>query len=114
MTYIITFYVPKDSCEQVKQAMFVAGAGAFGRYDQCSWQVLGQGQFRPLLGSNPTVGERGALSFIEEYRVEMLCIGQYLELVLNAMKNTHPYEEVAYHVTRHIDRVEYEDHINTH
>ena len=101
MIFIITFYVPIDCCEQVKQAMFDAGAGVLGNYDQCCWQVLGEGQFRPKPGSNPAEGEVGFLSQLQEYRVEMLCQHQYVEKTIKAMKKSHPYEEVAYHVFSH-------------
>ncbi|MEH6542063.1 MAG: hypothetical protein V7748_18580, partial [Halopseudomonas sp.] len=51
--YKLCFFVPASHVEQVKQAVFAAGAGRLGNYDSCSWQVLGQGQFRPLSGSEP-------------------------------------------------------------
>lgn len=51
MSYKLCFYVPVTHIEQVKQAMFAAGAGTIGNYDCCAWQVLGVGQFRPLAGS---------------------------------------------------------------
>jgi hypothetical protein len=46
----IEFYVPETHLEQVKSAMFSAGAGRVGDYDCCAWQTLGQGQFRPQDG----------------------------------------------------------------
>ena len=104
MIFIITFYVPIDACEQVKQAMFAAGAGVLGSYDQCCWQVLGDGQFRPKAGSNPAIGNMGSLSRLKEYRVEMLCQHQYVEKTIKAMKKSHPYEEVAYHVLSHDEK----------
>lgn len=104
MIFIITFYVPIDFCEQVKQAMFTAGAGILGNYDQCCWQVLGEGQFRPRAGSTPAEGNIDVLSRLQEYRVEMLCQHQYVEKTIKAMKKAHPYEEVAYHVLSHNDK----------
>ena len=53
MTYKLCFYVPVSHVEQVKQAIFQAGAGHIGDYDCCAFQVLGHGQFRPLDGSQP-------------------------------------------------------------
>jgi hypothetical protein len=47
----IVFYIPEDQAEKVKTAVFNTGAGKIGNFDQCCWQVLGQGQFRPLSGS---------------------------------------------------------------
>lgn len=54
--YKINFYVPESHLEIVKQALFDAGAGRQGDYDQACWQCLGQGQFRPLKGANPSIG----------------------------------------------------------
>lgn len=103
MQYTITFYVPIEDCEPVKAAMFAAGAGALGNYNQCSWQVLGQGQFQALPGSNPAVGKQQMLTKLDEYRVEMLCEERHIVLVVNALKASHPYEEVAFHITESIN-----------
>lgn len=101
--YSIIFYVPENACEQVKQAMFVEGAGAIGDYDQCSWQVLGQGQFHALPSSQPFIGDQGTLTQLDEYRVEMVCESRRLHRVIKAMKIAHPYEQVAFHVTEHVN-----------
>ena len=53
--YKLCFYVPTSHVEQVKNAIFEAGAGHMGDYDACCFQTLGQGQFRPLEGSNPYI-----------------------------------------------------------
>ena len=103
MKYLISFYVPVDFCEQVKKAMFAAGAGKIGLYDSCCWQTLGQGQFRPLSGSQPAVGSQYAINYIEEYKVELICQKDCLQAVINALLDSHPYEEVAYHVIEHVD-----------
>ena len=96
----LVVFIPEDNLEEIKQAMFAAGAGKIGDYDQCCWQVLGQGQFRPLSGSNPHLGETGALETVQEYRVELVCADDRVESVLAAMKKAHPYETPAYDVVR--------------
>ncbi len=96
--YQISFYAPENACESVKQAMFAAGAGHIGNYDCCSWQCLGQGQFRPLAGSNPVLGKHDLLETVAEYKVEMVCLEATLGAAIAAMKLAHPYEEVAYQV----------------
>ncbi|HEY9036087.1 MAG TPA: NGG1p interacting factor NIF3 [Pseudomonadales bacterium] len=98
--YSITVYVPEASLEAVKQAMFAAGAGKAGGYDQACWQVLGQGQFRPLAGSRPVVGVLNALSCVSEYRLEMICEDAALDVAMTAMRAAHPYEQPAYSVVR--------------
>ncbi len=96
--YKLIVYIPESHTEAVKKAMFNAGAGRQGNYDQCSWQVKGQGQFRPLSGSQPFIGNTHTVEEVEEYRVEILCEASCLKAVINALKNAHPYEEPAYDV----------------
>ncbi len=96
----IVFYVPDEALEKVKAAMFAAGAGRLGHYDQCCWQTIGQGQFRPLPGSNPAIGSLGKLAIVDEWKVEMICATEALEKVISAMKAAHPYETPAFLVTK--------------
>jgi hypothetical protein len=96
-------YVPESHLELVKQAMFKAGAGRIGLYEECAWQTLGQGQFRPLSGSNPYVGEEGCVEVIPEYQLEMVCKDELVGQVIAAMKQAHPYEEPAYAAWRLLD-----------
>ncbi|MCG8413760.1 MAG: NGG1p interacting factor NIF3 [Pseudomonadales bacterium] len=96
----IEFYVPETHLEEVKHAMFAAGAGRVGDYDCCAWQTLGQGQYRPLAGSQPYLGEQDKVETVAEYKVEMVCLRTLADAVVEAMKTAHPYEEVAYSVIR--------------
>jgi len=96
----IEFYVPEQQLQRVKQAMFDAGAGKVGDYDCCAWQILGEGQYKPGAGSNPFKGEQGSLETVSEYKVEMVCVEECMAEVVRAMKDSHPYEEVAYSVIR--------------
>ncbi|MEX0964739.1 MAG: NGG1p interacting factor NIF3 [Pseudohongiellaceae bacterium] len=96
----IEFYVPEQHLQQVKQAMFEAGAGKEGDYDCCAWQTLGAGQYRPGAGSNPFKGEQDRLETVSEYKVEMVCAEQYIAAAIKALRSAHPYEEVAYSVIR--------------
>ena len=59
--YSLVFYVPETHLEVVKEAVFLAGAGAIGDYDHCCWQAKGQGQFRPLEGSHPHLGTKDCI-----------------------------------------------------
>ncbi len=94
--YKLCFYVPESHLDAVKQAVFAAGAGRIGDYDQCCWQIKGTGQFRPLPGSQPFMGETGALEAVEEYRVEMVCADDRIRAAVAALKRAHPYEEPAF------------------
>lgn len=101
--YKIAFFVPAEYLEEVKQAMFLAGAGKIGEYDQCCWQIEGQGQFRPMANSNPFLGEKQMLSRVKEFKVEMMCESGCIKPVIAAMKQVHPYETPAYDVFEVID-----------
>ncbi|MRI34523.1 NGG1p interacting factor NIF3 [Endozoicomonas sp. OPT23] len=94
--YSLVFYVPASHIETVKEAVFAAGAGHYGNYDQCCWQVSGQNQFRPLDDSQPFIGQQGTTEAVEEFRVEMICQKASIRAAIDAMIQAHPYEEPAY------------------
>ena len=96
----IEFYVPESHLKKVKEEMFKAGAGRVGAYDSCAWQTRGQGQFRPQGGSDPFIGSEGLIEVVTEFKVEMVCDEQFLSEVIFALKDSHPYEQVAYSVIR--------------
>ncbi|WP_096087236.1 YqfO family protein [Agaribacterium haliotis] len=98
--YKLGFYVPEDALETVKAALFNAGAGRIGDYEHCCWQTLGTGQFRPLAGAQPHLGELGKLEKVDEWRVELVCADSEVKAVMAALKQTHPYEEPAYDLCR--------------
>ncbi len=103
----ITFYVPESHLDQVKTAMFAAGAGHIGNYECCAWQVKGTGQFRALPGSNAYIGQVNELETLEEYRVEMVCESKKVNKVVAALKESHPYEEPAFDVLQTVNLDEY-------
>ncbi|MDX1733855.1 MAG: YqfO family protein [Halioglobus sp.] len=96
--YRLSFYVPESHLEQVKTAAFAAGGGRIGNYDSCCWQVAGQGQFRPLQGSAPFLGQQGSIETVPEYKVEMVVEDDCVGAVVAAMIEAHPYEEPAWDV----------------
>ncbi len=98
--YQLAIYVPESHLDAVKSAVFAAGGGRVGAYDQCCWQVRGEGQFRPLAGANPHLGVVGAVETVIEYRLELVVADEYLHAVIAAMKTAHPYEEPAFAVIR--------------
>ncbi len=98
--YKLSFYVPESHVEEVKAAVFATGAGRIGDYDSCCWQVLGQGQFRPLEGSQPYLGQTGTVETVAEYRVELVCDEAYIAAAVTAMIAAHPYEEPAWDVVK--------------
>lgn len=91
-------FVPKQATEQVKQAMFDAGAGCIGNYNECSFSVEGVGSFKANEQSNPSVGTIGKRHHEPENKVEVI-FPAYLEAkIVAALCAAHPYEEVAYDV----------------
>ncbi len=64
----LIYYVPESHLEETKLAVFAAGAGGIGNYEHCAWQVLGTGQFKPVKGANPFIGELDALEHVAEWR----------------------------------------------
>lgn len=98
--YKLCFFVPPSHVDEVKAAVFAAGGGRIGGYDQCSWQVLGQGQFRPLDGSQPFIGTAGTVETVTEWRVELVVADELIAAVVAALKLSHPYETPAYETWR--------------
>ena len=96
--FSLSYYIPASDHERVKQVLFDKGAGKIGHYDECCWEVLGNGQFRAGQGSHPTRGEIGRLECIAEYKVEMVCDDQLIRDVVETLLEEHPYEQPAYFV----------------
>lgn len=98
--YKISVFIPKDSVEKVKQSLFDAGAGRIGNYEHCCWQTEGIGQFRPLENSKPHLGTLHRLESVAETKVELVCEDELIKQVIDALKDSHPYEEPAFDVWR--------------
>ncbi|MFV5442260.1 NGG1p interacting factor NIF3 [Acinetobacter oleivorans] len=92
----LIYYVPESHLESTKQAIFSAGAGGIGNYEHCAWQVKGIGQFKPVKGADPYIGELGELEQVDEWCVETIVIEENAKAVAKALKASHPYEEPAF------------------
>jgi hypothetical protein len=88
------FYVPESHLERVKSAMFEAGAGRVGNYDSCAWQTAGEGQYRPLEGNRPFMGELSSVESVSEYKVEIVCATDLINEVVDAMKSAPHHNEL--------------------
>lgn len=91
-------FVPTDTADTVREAMASAGAGRIGNYESCSFSFAGEGRFRGNDESHPVIGEAGTLTVVSEVAVNVIVDGAHKQAVINAMKEAHPYEEVAYEV----------------
>lgn len=97
LTKLVTF-VPIEDTDRVVSALSEAGAGALGNYSKCSFQVSGTGTFEPNDQANPHIGKKNQLERVEEKRVEMIFPKPVTGRVLQALRQAHPYEEVAYYL----------------
>ncbi|WP_372947931.1 Nif3-like dinuclear metal center hexameric protein [Mariniphaga sp.] len=94
---LVTF-IPAESVEKVRTAIFEAGAGHIGNYDYCGYNLEGTGSFRAGENTNPYVGEKGQVHYKEEIRFETIFPGWLQNKILKALVESHPYEEVAYDI----------------
>jgi dinuclear metal center YbgI/SA1388 family protein len=94
---LVTF-VPVADSEKVRNAIMEAGAGHIGNYDSCSFNQTGSGTFRGNDLTNPYVGERNQLHIEEETRIETIFPKHIQSKVIQALLQSHPYEEVAYDI----------------
>ncbi|NCX94828.1 MAG: Nif3-like dinuclear metal center hexameric protein, partial [Chitinophagia bacterium] len=92
-------YVPAEATEKVMQAMFDAHAGNIGNYSECSFITPGTGTFKPLPDANPTIGTAGGdREYVNENRIELIVEKHRIAPVIKALKDAHPYQEVAYEI----------------
>ena len=96
----LTTYIPKENAEKVIADLHQSGAGNIGKYKNCSFRITGEGTYMPTADAKPYQGETDKLERTSEVRVEVI-LPTYLEQhVLVALKKNHPYEEVAYYLSR--------------
>jgi len=91
-------YVPLQHTDRMRQAIFEAGAGKIGNYTETSFNFSGKGTFKPLEGTHPFIGKKGERKEVDEIKIETIVPERHLKSVIQAMQNTHPYEEPAYDV----------------
>lgn len=96
---LVTF-VPAENIEAVRSAVHEAGAGQVGNYRDCSFEVTGTGRFKPDDHAQPHIGQRGKPEQVNEIRMEVLLPVEREQAVLKALRVAHPYEEVAFYLTR--------------
>ncbi|MGY6650503.1 Nif3-like dinuclear metal center hexameric protein [Wenyingzhuangia sp. IMCC45574] len=95
---LITF-VPTQHASTLREALFKAGAGGIGNYDNCSFNTEGIGTFKGNEHSNPAIGEKGKLQEEKETQIAITYTKHLEKKILQALFSTHPYEEVAYEIT---------------
>ena len=98
LSKLVTFVPPKDA-QQVLDALYNAGAGQIGQYDHCSFQTEGTGTFRPGEGSSPHIGTHHVDETVNEKRIELIFPSHLNHLIVSALHDSHPYEEVAHYLS---------------
>jgi len=91
-------FAPADKAEQVRNAIFQAGGGEIGNYSECSFNAAGTGTFKAGDNTNPYVGQKGKRHYEDEIKIEVIFPAYLESSIVNAMKSSHSYEEVAYDV----------------
>lgn len=92
----LVVFVPNTQADGVREAMWAAGSGSIGSYDECSFSVPGVGTFRGGEESNPSIGTKFIRENVAESRIEMIVETWKAPAIIRAMIVAHPYEEVAY------------------
>jgi dinuclear metal center YbgI/SA1388 family protein len=94
----LVVFVPDADLGKVSDALFSAGAGVIGQYNECSYRLAGTGTFYGTAATNPTVGQKGRREEVAEWRVEIVVPERLLGVVVSAMRKAHSYEEPAFDV----------------
>lgn len=98
LTKLVTF-VPVADTQRVLDALHAAGAGQIGNYSNCSFRVEGVGAYQASPDANPVLGEIGEYHQEAEHRIEVIIPTHQQDQLLSALRQAHPYEEVAYYLT---------------
>jgi hypothetical protein len=97
------WFVPLESLDVTREAVFDAGGGRVGDYERCSWYTAGTGTFLGGEATDPALGERGREAHVPELRVEAVVPEDRLGDAVAALRDSHPYEEPAYDVYPLVD-----------
>jgi hypothetical protein len=101
--YKLVWFVPREALEQTRTAVFEAGAGRIGAYERCSWYTAGTGTFLAGEGADPSIGRIGTEERVSELRVETVVLAELAGQVVEALREAHPYEEVAFELYPLVD-----------
>jgi hypothetical protein len=92
----LVVFVPRESLDPVREAVFAAGAGRIGDYERCSWYTEGTGTFLGGESTSPSVGQPGREERVAELRLETVYPANREADVVAALHRAHPYEEPAF------------------
>ena len=96
--YKLVVFVPESHIEKVASAIFESGGGIIGEYSNCSFRTKGKGSFNGSEKTSPSIGKKLNYEKVDEIKLEVLIDSWKLNKILSAIRNVHPYEEIAYDV----------------
>jgi len=99
----LVWFVPREALDATRDAVFAAGGGRIGDYTRCSWYTAGTGTFLAGEGADPSVGRVGREERVSELRVETVVLAERAGEVVRALREAHPYEEVAFELYPLVD-----------
>ncbi|MHB1377284.1 MAG: Nif3-like dinuclear metal center hexameric protein [Candidatus Humimicrobiaceae bacterium] len=91
-------YVPSGHEEKIRNAMCSAGGGQWKDYSCATFNTSGTGTFKPGSNSEPFIGEKGKLMFVDEVKIECIVREEILKSLIAYVLEVHPYEEPAYDI----------------
>ncbi|MEN8187887.1 MAG: Nif3-like dinuclear metal center hexameric protein [Bacteroidota bacterium] len=94
----LTTYVPHQNAVDVRNKLFEAGAGNIGNYNNCSFNIKGEGTYRGNENSNPVIGKKGEIHSEPETLISVIFDKHLENKILKSLFENHPYEEVAYEI----------------
>jgi dinuclear metal center YbgI/SA1388 family protein len=95
----LTTYAPKEEADKLREALFNAGAGSIGNYNECSFNAEGIGTYKGNINSNPTKGKKETLHFEPEIQISVTYPKHLESTIIQTLFKVHSYDEVAYEIT---------------
>lgn len=102
----IAVFVPITHSDIVREAIGKTGANKIGNYDYCTFSSMGVGRFRPNEKANPHTGKANKLEEVEEEKIEFICPQNMAKSAIQAIRDSHPYEEIAFDIFPLIEETE--------
>lgn len=99
----ITVSAPVENINNIRDSVCKAGAGIIGNYIWCSLSTKCVGTFKPISKSNPYIGKKDTLEFIDEEKLEVVCDIDNVKKVITELRKVHPYEEPAINIIPLLD-----------
>ncbi|WP_291276033.1 Nif3-like dinuclear metal center hexameric protein, partial [Flavobacterium sp.] len=96
--YKLITYTQPDNADKLRNALFEAGAGNIGNYENCSFNSKGIGTYMGNENSNPEFGNRYEFIETEEIKIEVIFEKHLQSKILSTLFKNHVYEEVAYEI----------------